>query len=51
MTMLDVLPTFAVLGVPSNAPVVVLNWAQVGLLEMENFSVRPLGSDAVGVKA
>ena len=37
-------------GVPVNAPVVVSNAAQSGLPRIENLSVRPLGSDAEGLK-
>jgi hypothetical protein len=43
----DVVP--AALGVPLSFPVPVLNVAHEGLFEMENLSVLPSGSFAVGV--
>jgi hypothetical protein len=42
-------PTFALVGVPCNRPVVVLNVAHVGRFVMLNVSVPPSGSLAAGV--
>jgi hypothetical protein len=50
MTMPDVVPTFALVGVPLSRPVVVLNVAQAGLFRMLNVSVSPSLSVAVGWK-
>ena len=50
MLMRDVVPAFAVVGVPVSAPVLELKPAQAGLLEMKNRNVRLRGSVAVGVK-
>jgi hypothetical protein len=51
MTIPKYTPTSDGGGVPVSAPVVVSNFAQSGLARIENLSVRPLGSDAVGLKA
>lgn len=48
ITMFDVVPT--AVGVPVNAPVVVLNVAQLGLLVMEYPNVSPFASEALGRK-
>jgi len=42
-------PTLADVGVPDSWPVVVLNDAQDGMLEIEKVSVPPPGFDVVGV--
>ena len=39
ITMLEYLPTFAVVGVPASCPVWVLKFAHAGLPEMENTRV------------
>ncbi|HJY36727.1 MAG TPA: hypothetical protein VJ299_04635, partial [Steroidobacteraceae bacterium] len=44
-------PVLALVGVPDNCPVDVLNAAHAGLFAMENFSVSPLASAAVGRNA
>ena len=48
MTMPDVVPRFAVVGVPLSRPVVVLNEAQAGLLWMLNVNGSLFASAAVG---
>jgi hypothetical protein len=48
MTMPDVVPTFAVVGVPLKRPVVVLNEAHAGLLWMLNVSGSLFASLAAG---
>ncbi len=48
ITMFEYVPTFAVAGMPLSCPVVVLNVAHEGLLEMANVSVLPSASDAAG---
>ncbi len=48
MTMPDVVPTFAVVGVPLSRPVVVLNVAQVGMPVMLNVNGSLSASLAVG---
>ena len=48
MMMLPYVPSWAVVGVPVSAPVEMLNAPQAGLFWMENDSVLPLGSLAVG---
>jgi hypothetical protein len=50
MTMLEAVPRFALLGVPESLPVEVLNTSQLGLFWMENVSVLPSASAAVGWK-
>ena len=47
----EVVVTSLAAGVPLNRPVVVLNAAHDGLFAIENVSVWPSGSDAVGVNA
>src|SRR5690349_5459422 len=42
-------PTAAAVGVPLRRPVVALKFSQLGLPVIENCSVLPSGSDAVGV--
>lgn len=48
MTMPEVVPTCELLGVPLKRPVVLLKLAHVGLFVMENASVSPFESRAVG---
>ena len=48
MTMPDVVPTFAVVGVPLSRPVVVLNVAQVGMPVMLNVNGSLSASLAAG---
>ena len=50
MTMFEYVATFAVEGVPDSRPVDVLNVAQEGRFAIENVSVSPSGSVAVGWK-
>ena len=45
IVMLEYVPTG---GYPEMTPVAVLKFIQEGLLRLENFSVLPSGSDAVG---
>jgi hypothetical protein len=44
-------PTFALVGVPASRPVLPLNVAQLGRFVIENVSVLPSGSLAVGWNA
>ena len=48
ITMPEVAPTLASVGVPLRLPVPLLNAAHEGLPVIENFSVPPLGLDAIG---
>ena len=48
MVIPEVVPTFALDGVPLNCPVEVLKLAHEGLAAMENVSVWPSGSEAAG---
>src|SRR5690606_24427876 len=48
--MLEYLPTLAAAGVPLSCPLVVLNVAHAGLFAIENVSLSPSASDAVGRK-
>ena len=50
MVMLENVPTFELVGVPDNRPVVLLKLAHVGRFEMLNVSLSPLASLALGVK-
>jgi hypothetical protein len=50
MTMFEVVPTFAEVGVPESWPVEALNVAHVGRFAIENVSVSPFASEAVGRK-
>src|SRR5512138_2501278 len=51
ITMLEYVPACALVGVPDNRPVEVLNVAHEGRLEMLNVSRSPFGSLALGVNA
>jgi len=51
IAMFEVVVASLAAGVPLNRPVVLLNAAHDGLLTIENVSVWPSGSDAVGVNA
>jgi hypothetical protein len=48
MTIPEYVPTFAAAGVPLRRPEVVLNVAHDGRPAMENVSVPPAGSEALG---
>ena len=50
MVMLAKVPTLAVVGVPDRVPLLGSKLAQAGMLLMENVSVLPAASVAVGVK-
>jgi hypothetical protein len=50
ITMPEVVPTFAAVGVPLSCPVALLKLAQEGWLVMEKVRVLPDGSVVVGVK-
>jgi hypothetical protein len=50
ITMCEYVLTLEGVGLPLSAPVELLKVAQEGLFLIANRSVRPFGSDAVGVK-
>jgi hypothetical protein len=50
ITMFENVPTFASVGVPASRPVLVLKLAHDGRFEIENRSLSPSASDAVGWK-
>src|SRR5690606_10781894 len=50
IVMLEYVPTCDALGVPVNAPVVVLNEAHAGRLVIDQLSARPSGSEPDGRK-
>lgn len=50
ITMFELVPTSAAVGVPDRRPVVVLKLAQAGLFAIPKATVSLSGSDAVGVK-
>ncbi len=50
ITILEKVPTLAVVGVPESWPVAVLKLAHAGRSEIEKVSLSPLGPLAVGVK-
>ena len=50
ITIPEVVPVWLLVGVPVNAPLVVLKLAQAGLFWIEKLRVPPLGSVVVGVK-